>query len=578
MQTTSIDNVTYRFVSFGKTKYVKKSISVIGLDTEAYKNGQTAMICTSEGDTYKLLDCPSFFFSRKYRQCNFVCYNLSYDEGALLQFLSVGELDILRRDQKVTHEDYVISCIPKKMLSIRKGSHSIHIWDMYSFFMGSLDYNAKKYLGKQKLDIETKVFTKKYFKENYENIKKYCIQDAILVKELAELLIKKFESFGVYPRKLYSTAYISYMYFQKNTNYVTVKKYWDRDKKVLDFALKSYAGGKFEVTEKGTGYFYEYDIISAYPAEIAKLEDINFSRIVWDNKYRRFASYGFLHVKMKITKNINSPVPIKIQGTCTFPVGYIETYITKTEYEYLISLDIDITIIEACWLHNDKKMYPYEKTIKKFVEYKQKYKDDKDSLDYHTVKIFMNSIYGKMCQLIKKGDKYEATNCWNPIYAAVITANVRTIISRYQQLNPEIIAVHTDSIISKKKLDTGSKGLLGDMKYECEGLGVVMGSGVYQIGDKSRFRTFRLNIPITDLLKCKESSQKITENRAFSWREVAFHSWDHEMINRFEVLERTWNVAADFKRMWLDDYKTFDEVIKRNVYSLPLFNTIFRPR
>lgn len=573
------NKIKYYCNNYAKTKQSTASIEVIGIDTEAYSNGQLAIICLSDGGVVKPDDCPAFFFTRKYRQMNFVAYNLSYDEGALLQFLNVDELKELKSEGKITWGDYVITSIPKKMLSIRRGSHSVHIWDIYTFFSGSLNYNAEKYLGKKKLDIETKSFTKNYFLKNYEKIIDYCIQDAVLVKELAEYLIKTFEKFGIYPRKLYSTAYISYMYFQKSCNYVTVKKIWERDKRILEFALKSYSGGKFEVTEKGCDYYYEYDIISAYPAEIAALVDISFARYKWSNKYERYAVYGFLHVKMKIIKDIHSPVVVKQSGVCTFPIGYLDVYITKKEYEFFISQNIDVTIIEACWLFCDVKKYPYKREIERLVELKQQHKNNRDGLEYHTVKILMNSLYGKFCQLIKKKDEYIASSCWNIIYASVITSNVRIRVSEIQNKYPDVVAVHTDSVISKSKIPEFSGQKLGDMTFEKEGFGVVMGSGVYQIGDKSRFRTFRINTPILDLLDVHAATQVITQNHSFSWREIAQRNWEHDMINRFEVIEKKWHVASDHKRLWIDDYKKFSDVKLRKVSSLPIYNIdTFRKR
>jgi hypothetical protein len=569
MKNVHITNIKYNCANYLSCKDKKKSIEVIGIDTEAYEDGTCFLICTSNWHFWTMDEFPNCVFSREYRGKNFVAYNLKYDEGALIQFLPRENLEELRAEGKTKYLDYVVTIIPHKCLTIRKGKNTATFYDMYNFYMGSLDYNAKKYLGEQKLEMETKTFSREYVELNYCSLALYCIQDAILVQKLGELLIKKFESFGVFPRKLYSTAYISYQYFRQHTKYVTVKRFWDTDKKLLEFALRSYNGGKFEVTRKGIDYYYEYDIVSAYPYEIANLIDIKYSRVVWEPKYRRYARYGFLHVKMKIPVHVNSPVAIQTTGVNIYPVGEIEKIITKTEYEYLISMGTDITIIEAVWLHIDNPTKPYQKEIEKLTEMKHRFKREKNDLDYHTVKIIMNSLYGKFCQLIDMGTYAKASACWNPIYASVITANVRTRISEYQQLNPHIVAVHTDSIISTKPIELSNHGDLGDMIYEMEGNGIILGSGMYQIGPKNKTRGFHLKKDLLELVQDGKKYITIEEIRPYSWREVIFHNWEIDKINRFETVTKRLDVNFDKKRMWIDDWKKFEEATGRNVQSLP---------
>jgi len=389
MLSIDFSKIIYRCSRFSRRKLPDKSIEVIGLDTEAYKTGRCFMLATSLQDTFHPDEFPQCFFNRKYRGSNFVTYNLSYDEGALLQRLPTAVLNRLREGERVEHRGFYYHVIPKKCLTVSRNRNTIHVWDIYNFYTGSLNYNAETYLGESKQKIETVEFTPAYVKKHYNTIAKYCIWDAVLVKRLADLLISKFEKYGVYPRKLYSTAYMSYQYFRSETAYVTVKRYWDSDKKVIYYAMCSYNGGKFEVTEKGTGHFYEYDIISAYPYEIANLIDITGSRVVYSDKYRSAARYGFIECNIKIPVETYSPIALKYHGVNIYPAGVIHKVITKNEYDYLIRQGSDITILSGVWLHCDRVTYPYRREIKKLVALKQQYKKSGDQLDYHTMKIFL---------------------------------------------------------------------------------------------------------------------------------------------------------------------------------------------
>jgi hypothetical protein len=264
---------------------------------------------------------------------------------------------------------------------------------------------------------------------------------------------------------------------------------------------------------------------------------------------------------------------VKYMSLNRYPVGEIEKVITKGEYDYLVKYGADITIMQACWFFVRYKRYPYRKRIQMLMKQKDHFKQSGNQLDYHTIKIFLNSFYGKMVQLIQKRGRMYASSCWNPIYGSVITANVRITISEMQALYDSVIAVHTDSLISYEKLPFAKEGVLGDMVYECEGQGVIIGSGVYQIGDKCKFRGFNLETKLLDICQTAGKIYKIQNVRAVTWKEVAFQNWSRSKINRFENQTKILKPDFDFKRLWLNDYTSFKDVPKRKVYSAPFFNT-----
>lgn len=565
----TIDNVRYFGYGDASSAAHTDVLEMFGLDTEAYDDGKCFLICTSEGDAFKAEEFPGCLFNRKYRGKKFAVWNLKYDEGALLQWLDEEELHELWSTGKTVRAGWKIRSIPSKMLSIRRGTHSITIYDLYQFFSCSLERAGQDYLGEGKLDVETKSFSREYVIAHYEEIKKYCIQDSVLVAKLAALMVKVFLKFKVYPSKLYSTAYVSFQYFKSHTKYPTVKHFWYEHKKLLRFAMESYHGGKFEVTRKGVDHYYEYDIVSAYPAEIANLVDTTFARVVYDNKYRRFAVYGFIRCEVTIPPSYYSPIAVKKGSLCIYPVGRFQATITKAEYEDLIRGGAFVKIIEAVWIHCDNKVYPFKREIERLVCLKQEYKKEETALEYHTVKILLNSLYGKMVQLVRTPDYWKATSCWNPIYASVITANVRIRVSEMQRKYKSVVAVHTDSVISTRPLPMQTGKELGAWAPECSGPGVVLGSGIYQIADKTKFRGFERGISLMELIDTPRKSLPLDTVHAVTWRECAFHKWDTDRINRFERQEKSLRVNFDCKRVWLKDYTRFNEVLKRRVDSLP---------
>lgn len=556
-----------------RNKYAKiptESISVLGIDTEADTDGKCFMICSSLGDVWKPEHLPGCLFDRKHRDQTYVAYNLKYDMGALIQHLPIENLAELRTTNRTTFGDYKYHVIANKLLSISKGHKYIKVYDMLNFYQSSLEKAAQKYLGEGKLEQDTKEYTEELINDNWDNIAEYCIKDAQLVQRLAERLIGQFETWGLKVRKLYSTAHVSYSWFSAKCGHPSVDYFWRMERRVLDMAMESYNGGKFEITTKGSGYFYEYDISSAYPYSIRNLVGLENARVVWDNKYRKTAVYGFLNCNINIPLELPSPVALKRGTLNTYPSGNFQKTITKQEYEYLVNNGADCIIRYACWIHVDKKTYPYREEIDRLYALKTELKDTDNKLAYHTIKILMNSLYGKFVQIIQNGEHWRAGASWNPIYASVITADTRVKISELQRQYDSIWAVHTDSIISDKSLPYEKDLTLGALSYETEGKGLIAGCGIYQIGEKTALRG--VGSPIALLEMAKNSGETLTIQRKApkTWRQVIFHGWDADRINRFENELKELRPNSDRKRLWIHDAKTWHDLYERRIFSAPL--------
>lgn len=562
-------NIKYNPYTYNTNKQVKKSVIPIGIDTESDTQGKCFMIAFSDNTVVKNTEIPYIFFTRKYRDKTFIAFNLKYDMGAILQHLTKENLIELQTNDKCIQGKYKYKVIANKLLVINLKKHSVHIYDAYNFFNMSLQKAAKLFLNNSKLDIETKEFTTKYIKDNYDKIAKYCIQDAKLVQDLMIKMIKSFEEFDIYPRKFYSVAYMSALHFKNKCKYIHVKRFYKNHKELLQYAINSYAGGKFEVTEKGTGYFYEYDLVSAYPATISKLIDISQAYVIESKTYIEYCTYAFIKCKIYIPISVYSPVAVKYKSLNKYPSGTFIKTITNLEYIYLLKKGCDIKIINGFFLINDKITFPYKDEIIKLVKQKAIYKTENNIIQYHNVKILLNSFYGKFVQLIWDKNIYKAGNLWNVIYGSIITADTRIKITEMQNKYPDVIAVHTDSIISKSKLDIQCGKNLGDMDFEIEGSGLILGSGIYQIGNKSKLRGFHTKIPLLELIPKTGTKLSLNYTNVVSWREVANRKMDIEYINRFIAAYKDLDLNFDTKRIWLNDYKDFSEVLHRNIESLP---------
>jgi hypothetical protein len=548
------DKIVYRkpFLRFG-SRYIR---DVIGLDSETLLSGKPFLFCTSLGDSFTLDDIPLIFFSRKYRGKNLVVYNLKFDSGSLLYKLPLKTLNELREKTEVEFEGYHYTYIPHKLLRIRKGKNAVSFWDILGFFKMSLDRASHKYLNDTKKHIETKKFHIDYVRKNLEHIKEYCIYDSQLTRRLALYLLEKLHVIKLYPNTLYSTASISFQYFKQNSRIVTSWDLWENNREVLRYACNSYYGGKVEITSRGTFKGYEYDINSAYAAEISNLINIKDCKVIRSHKYVKEAAYAFYRVYINDLEGISHSIVVKVKNMNIYPVGSFYAYITKPELEYLQTNNVDVKIIDAYHLLVGSIEYPYRETVNKLQRIKEEYKN-KDIFVSEIAKLCNNSFYGKMCQLIEDYEGYlNAGVGWNPVYAATITANVRLKVAEIQNIfKGECLSVHTDAVITTRELPKKYLGDgLGAMLLKRQGNGIMIMSGMYKLAEKNAYRGFKMPSSFDWFDKLSDmgdsSKTELTFNEAKSWITAVVQKKIDE-INRFSDNIKTLDLNSESKRLWL---------------------------
>lgn len=544
-----------------KAKPITKRINVLGFDSESYDNGVPFLFCISDGSIIRPEHLFETLFQHKYRNVKFMCFNIKYDEGSILHLLPNHYLDEIRKTGKTEYNGLRFRSIPRKELTITdiQSKHSVSFYDIAQFYGTSLDNASLYYLGKTKIEMPTKTFTKQFVNDHFNDIASYCINDAKLTCELAnyfiDMLINEFE---VYPQKLYSTGYISGIHFSRVCEVIDVNRLWNYHRECLEYAFNSYAGGKFETYKRGFGNFYQYDINSAYPYEIANLKTIKGAKIVKRTTHDVTADYAFIKCNLTIG-NDYSPIPLKVENVNRYPCGYFTKTITKNEYEYLNQRGDSIEIIDGYYIYC-KDEYPYKTEINRLFELKRQYKYN-DKLRYMLVKILLNSFYGKFIQITPKYRNgeiiFDAGYLFNPIYASVITANTRLKLSRMCDNFDSIVSVHTDSVISSKELAIPLSDKLGEWNLEANGYGVSVGCGVYQVGNKVHYRGYKRIDSLIDLIMNNRNKIKIPVNQTLvlSWRLIVFRNAENDMINRFVNEDKILNLHFDSKRNWSSAWK-----------------------
>lgn len=537
-------------------------------------------------------------------------YNIDFDVQAILKLLPEKEyydfIDKLSKgismEYKGSKHTFKLKWIRSKFFSItvKERKRSVFISDLYTFYKLGLGTAGQIYANDSKLDdidgdkLNTLL---SYWNRRESDIIRYCIQDCNLTKRLAEKLIESIEQNGLLlPKHLVSPASLSKQYFRKSNeefeyNYIPTLN--DTPIKITQIAYDSYYGGRFEVLSRGfheNGYLY--DISSQYPTFIRNLPDMfNGLWIVKKNltqlPEKECLGYFKCVVDIPYYEKIPTLPQKRKNGLVSFSNGtHIGWY---TWYDLDLMRDY-ITKIQKAYIFepNDNNFKPFKERIDKLYSMKQEIDKSENPLGYRVTKITMNGLYG--C-FIERQERYYlknneikkrnvAGNLFNPIYASQITAFGRWSVVKDvpKDKQDHILAIHTDSIITDKPmdkyLDIGHS--LGKWELEVKGKTVIIGTGMYQIGNlvKSRgipkklvknwFKLFEKN--------GKETKIPFTIKHMKKIRECIVQDESFVNMNKMSDVIRTVHPNSDSKRCWIVDFNDFSELLNRNVKSYPFFS------
>lgn len=515
-------------------------------------------------------------------------FNIQYDfEGLLKLFPPEVSLQIYGNNKVRIGDNllptekgwiYEILYIPKKSFTIRKngGKNKFVYFDLWQYYSMGLNAAAEKYLGENKDDFDASTSSIKRFQEEPEyrrEIIHYGIKDSILCRRLGELIVEGISEF-VSTRNYSSTATISEYFFRSND--IGIPQF---PNSVYKKFMKSYYGGRFEITKRG--YIENvnmYDIKSAYPFAMRDMPIITNSAIA-KNVYspNRDALFGSYSIDVNIPDNYISPLPER-SGIVKFPVGKFKDYWTDKETLGLLdSLDIKYKVNRGMEIYDKNSVNSLGPLIDRLFSIKE---DKTNSLPVRqATKIIMNSLYGKFIQLqddtilkavetleelekISMADIFELDNqFWKrehtnnfkagklfaPFYASYITAKARSQL--YQAADKagieSLVGFHTDSImLIDKTIPCGNK--LGDWEPESLNANVTLvKSGFYkcEIGDKVKLRARGIGKTDNIIKPDFQVSRRYGLNRAVK------KNFEKMNVISNDVIIRN-NLDTDEKRLW----------------------------
>jgi hypothetical protein len=547
----------------------RKTVSV---DTET-ENGNIFLIADSQGN---YLEHPNITFENialfllRNEGSWIFCYNLGYDAECILKLLPEKTLKSYKwkKELEFSYKGYKIIYIDRKKLTISKGHHSISCYDIAQYYdnkplLQSYSENIRKPLGTQYLKIKSRrqIFSLHYYSRHKKEIRKYCIDDCLLTKELSEKWVETFhDTFGFYPDNWISSGYLAEKVLINNDIYIPL--FNETDYEIQELARHCFVGGRFELIRRGyVGYCCLYDINSAYPYALTMLPDITNGKWIRTKKIHPKAKIGFFLILADVDPKVKiAPFPfVKKNRTICYPSGIFKTYVTLDELRAVKGdSKIKYKILESYqFIPNQNCNYPFERFIEEQYQRRMKLRKEKNGLE-RAIKIILNSIYGKTAQRTNK----VIGNLFNPVISAYITGFTRAYLYRFMKehgIENEIVAFATDSVAVRKKLGIPNSEKLGEMKLDKEADDVIfLSNGFYRFNGiwknrgigydnekKQEIEHLDCRIDEKGEFYIKVKTKKMTHIKTG----ILFNRLKD--VGKIEQYEKKINLNSDKKRFWI---------------------------
>jgi len=614
-----------------KSNNIKK---LYGVDTETI-NGKCFLLGVYSDDYSNITETPNFNkfllqLSVLNNNALFLLWNINYDLQAILKLLPDDDIKFFADYDFLDNEQVYIKKFADKSfhITIKFVNKTYKFFDIAQFYnYMKLDNAGEKFLSKKKIDLNDfgidiiNIDKQKYYNdiEYQKNLNKYLLRDCeityLLGKKLQDMSISEL---NVFPTSFYSQASLFQQKFLEGLS----RTYTLPKKEILQYALNSYQGGRFETVKKG--FFSNVktmDINSAYPEQMARLPSLDTGKWIENKKYEPESLISLYKIKCSYYNKYISPIKYEKSGIgMIYPnVNNHIMYINKKEYEQFSELGVDVKIINAYHYFDNNPEHPF--SFISDIYNKRKSLKAKGDTNEHILKICINGGYGKTIQLIpdvyekditnmtpeqmqqeinlgdveheiKKDNKtflllnkgFKSGQLFNPVYANEITANTRVkLLNAIKNNFDSVINFATDSITyqgNNIKLKIGKK--LGEWDTEYQGNLLILGSGVYhKYGqDKSKLRGFDSKLNLHNMIQdnLNQSVIRCSLNRLVKLKYInkvknTPDKWSKnkfDNLNKFMDFEKEININFDKKRMWDKNFKNCKEILNRQILSKPI--------
>ena len=603
-----ISDIEIPFFIWRKVKSIRRVFPNCALDTET-ERGRCFLISDSDRNTVYIDDLYTlltYLNSKRYRNTVNWFYNLEYDTNALLKYLLFDKRREIAFTNTVDYEEFRIQIIPKKELKIGKIGFDDKAHNFTSFYDLAQFYDMKKL---KDLALQTQYRKVDVEDISHIDVERYCNDasynrlindrveyDCLITKELADKFTEQINRI-VKINKYKSKASIARRYVLENLK----RNLKLPNKSIIQAALNSYHAGHIEACKLGIfKNVFNYDLNSAYPSFTASLYDTN-GIFKHNQEYIPDTAYSFYLIDVDYYDDNLTPLWFTNHQKNYHPTGKMETWITQPEIEFFMKKGFDYRIKQAYHILKRKDHdQPFHDLIYNLYEKRLEAKKNNDPIQ-QTYKIILNSIYGVTINVVSKNEKsdietrdfkinndgslvfykktYKATNMYNPLFGAYITAQTRIKLFTdfYKHLN-DLISVNTDGVYLTKPVNVKISKKLGDYSLDKIDKIMVLGSGRYfsfnkngeVVNKESKFRSIPKNpSEIYDMMiNAHTDHLSITREKPIKLKESVKVGVYKNRLNEFRSVTKNIYFKID-RRYWFDQFEKIDDIFDKQIESRP---------
>jgi hypothetical protein len=418
-----------------------------------------------------------------------VGFSINYDVAKWFANIPKEKLREIWQTGMGWYGKYRIRYAPGKQITISDGKRRVHIYDVFGYYQKSFVTALEEWKVGESSQVERikamKASRSEFTDEGFDEMLAYCREECELLVQLVEKLRQALIEGNIPMRQWYGAGAIAAAIMEKEGVKQHVTRQPPESAKLP--ILCAYFGGRFELFKSGEHRdVHLYDIRSAYPYIASTLpcqshliyrhvdgwEETPFSLhyCSWDLPRRTpWPPFPFRDAKSR-----QIVYPYKGEG------WYHNAEVMAAMRLFPGQIFVTKTLAITSHCPRDCKGSPFG-FIPDYFAYRNALKA-RGSQAQLTIKLGLNSVYGKTAQGVGYGDKKPPFQSY--LYAGMITAGTRAMILDAIRQSPEsVLWIATDGIASTVPLNLDIGDELGEWEYKNAEWVFCVQPGVYQVSE-----------------------------------------------------------------------------------------------
>lgn len=477
-----------------------------------------------------------------------VLYYLNQNVASLAKICQFTQEEVVKlnsKNNKAYFPPYKITFISNKYLSLQKG----YYWGApFSFFSDAHQY--------------------KNTEASYDNGVEDCVRKAKIAQEIGEEVYRALQSIGLKPKSLTSPIK---SFEQEVLSKYNLPKIDDIPLEAGHFAYECCKGNWVEAFQLGHwDKVWNYDIASAYPAQIAKLLDLRLGKWVQSDKFVPEAKYGYCKGVIHVNKDVVfTPFLHRQESKGELPAlhcvtGSYPKFIRKQGIEFLQRWEQGSYDIEDGWWWIPASE---SKLLKQLVDWLYLEKEKATGNKKIVIKRIMAAMFGKMLEI--RNDEFG--KLFNPVWAAEVEGETRLEVADFvlrNRLEKDLVHIAVDNTILTKPAEIAEDGI---GKWELADISpcICAGTGAIALRDEG-VGDFHLKYDwLKEQIEREPEASEYKLSRMIPVTVAEAANGKYGKLGELQELSKVVSIGQGEKRCYREQPKTGRELLQRSYSSSP---------